>query len=469
LSEATGSRQAPRTSEAELGAVDALTHEGEGVVHAGKTVFVAGALPGELVRYRRVRRHKRHDEAALVEIVRPAAERAIPRCAHFGICGGCALQHLAPERQIEAKQAELRESLERIARTAPERWLEPLRGPAWAYRRRARLGARYVTKKGRVLVGFRERLSPYVTATERCEVLAPPVGALIAPLSGLLTELEAGQRVPQIEVAVGDNATALVLRVLEPVLAARDVELLRAFERTHAVRFYLQPGGIESVMRLAPADALDESRAERCATDRLEEPLHYVLPDFGVRIEFAPTDFLQINGPVNQGLVARAVSLLELSADSRVLDLYCGLGNFTLPLARRAGRVLGIEGERGLVERARHNARLNGIENAEFIEADLASSASSASGEPGAPAWLSGPFSHVLLDPPRVGARDVMRTIARIGPQRVLYISCHPGSFARDVGTLVHDHGFVVRAAGVVDMFPHTTHVESLALLTPGP
>ncbi len=444
-------------SEGELGAVDALTHEGEGVVRAGKTVFVSGALPGELVRFRRVRRRKRHDEAVLVEVVRAAAERATPRCAHFGICGGCALQHLAPEHQIETKQAELRDTLERIARTAPERWLEPVRGPAWAYRRRARLGARYVPKKGGVLVGFRERLSPYVTATERCEVLAAPLGGLIGPLAGLLTRLEAGKRIPQIEVAVGDNATALVLRVLEPVPSARDIELLQAFERTHSIRLYLQPGGIDSVMRLAPDDRL-EAGAPPCAARRVEEPLHYLLPEFDVRIDFAPTDFVQINGPVNRALVARAVSLLELSPESRVLDLYCGLGNFTLPLARRAGRVLGVEGDRGLLERARHNARQNGIANVEFLEADLAA----------APAWLPGPFSHVLLDPPRVGAPDVMRTIARIGPQRLLYISCHPGSLARDVGILVHDHGFVLRAAGVLDMFPHTTHVESLALLTPG-
>lgn len=435
-------------SEAELGAVDALTHEGEGVVHAGKTVFVAGALPGELIRFRRVRRRKRHDEATLLEVVQPAAERTVPRCAHFGVCGGCALQHLAVEQQLKTKQAELSDSLARLARASPERWLEPLRGPAWGYRRRARLGVRYVPKKGRVLVGFRERLSPYVTATERCEVLAPPVGGLIAPLSALLTELEIGKRVPQIEVAVADNATALVLRVLESP-SAQELERLRAFEQDHGVRLYLQTGGIESVARLA-------------ASEPTEEPLYYQLPQFGVRIEFAPTDFIQINGPVNQGLVARALSLLEPDLESRVLDLYSGLGNFTLPLARRAGHVLGVEGDRGLIERARHNARLNGLQNLEWIEADLARD------DPDGGGWRAGTFSHVLLDPPRVGARDVMRTIARIGPQRVLYISCHPGSLARDVGILVHDHGFVLHAAGVLDMFPHTTHVESLALLTPG-
>ena len=435
-------------SETELGAVDALTHEGEGVVHAGKTVFVAGALPGEIVRFKRVRRRKRHDEATLLEVVQPAPGRTLPRCAHFGLCGGCALQHLDATQQIQAKQAEVRDSLERVALASPERWLEPLTGPAWGYRRRARLGARYVTKKGRVLVGFRERLSPYVTATERCEVLAPPVGELIGPLSQLLSDLALGKHVPQIEVAVADNATALVLRVLENA-SDEDLRRLRAFEELHRVRLYLQPAGVESVTRLTGGEPA-------------EEPLYYALPGFDTRIEFAPTDFIQINGLVNQALVARAIALLELTPEARVLDLFSGLGNFTLPIARRAAYALGVEGDRGLIERARHNARLNGLTNVEWLEADLARE------EALAGRWLPGAFSHVLLDPPRVGARDVMRTIARIAPQRVLYISCHPGSLARDVGILVHDHGFNLRAAGVVDMFPHTTHVESLALLTPG-
>lgn len=435
-------------TDTELGAVDALTHEGEGVVHGGKTVFVAGALPGEVVRFRRRRRRSRHDEAELIEVVQASAARVAPRCAHFGTCGGCVLQHFAPERQIEAKQTELADSLARIARAEPQRWLEALRSPAFRYRRRARLGARYVTKKGRVLVGFRERLSPYVTATERCEVLAPPAGALIGPLAELLTGLEVRERVPQIEVAVGDDATALVLRVLmEP--PAADLEKLERFEREHGVRLYLQRGGIETVTRLSPQRGTGET------------PLNYRLPEFDVRIEFAPTDFVQINGPVNAALVSRALSLLAVTPGSRVLDLYCGLGNFTLPLARRAGEVLGVEGDPGLLERARHNARLNVIENASFVAADLAQPLA-------ALPWLARRFSHVLLDPPRAGARDVMRTIARIAPERVLYISCHPGSLARDVGVLVHEHGFALEAAGVVDMFPHTTHVESLALLTPG-
>ncbi|MGH8228685.1 MAG: 23S rRNA (uracil(1939)-C(5))-methyltransferase RlmD [Steroidobacteraceae bacterium] len=434
----------------ELGTVDALTHEGEGIVHGGKTAFVAGALPGETIRFERVRRRKHHDEARLVEILTASAERAVPRCVHFGACGGCSLQHLETERQIEVKRVELAEGLERIARTAPERWLEPLRGPSWGYRRRARLGVRYVTKKGRVLVGFRERLFPRVVDTERCEVLAPPVGPLVGALARAFMTLSIRERVPQIEVAVGENAAALVLRVLAPP-SAGDRAQLEAFERDHGARVYLQPGGLDSVVRLTPAGASDP-----------EEPLYYRLPQFDVRLEFAPTDFIQVNGAMNAALVARAVELLEPAGDSRVLDLYCGLGNFTLPLARRAGRVLGVEGDRGLVERARHNAALNGIANAEFIAADLSSPL-----PPDLP-WLAGGFSHVFLDPPRAGASELLRTIARIGPARVLYISCHPGTLARDVGCLVHEHGFALRAAGVLDMFPHTSHVESVALLTPG-
>lgn len=439
-------------SEGELGTVAALTQEGEGVVRAGKTVFIAGALPGESIRFARVRRHRQHDDGKLLEVLHPAPERVTPRCAHFGVCGGCVLQHLAAERQLEEKQSQLKDALERVGHTAPQSWLAPLRGPQWSYRRRARLGARFVFKKGRVVVGFRERWAPYIAALERCEVLAAPVDALIAPLAAMLSELSIRERIPQIEVAVADNATALVLRTLAPP-SAQDLATLGAFELEHGVRLYLQPRGLESVTRL--------TRASGAAEDSHEAPLRYALPEFELQLEFLPTDFVQVNAAVNQALVARAVELLELTPESRVLDLYCGVGNFTLACARRAQQAFGVEGEATLVERARHNAALNGIANAQFAAADL--------GTPSAlDPWLRAGITHVLLDPPRAGARDVMRTIARLASQRLLYISCHPGSLARDVGMLVHDHGFVLRAAGVLDMFPHTTHVESLALLTPG-
>ena len=429
----------------EVATVAALTHDAQGIVRQGKTAFVAGALPGESIRFRRTRHHRQHDEAELLEVLEPSATRVVPRCAHFGVCGGCALQHLAPEAQLEAKQTELRDNLERVGRVSPQEWLAPLRGPVWNYRRRARLGAKFVIKKDRVVVGFRERLAPYVAEVERCEVLSLPVGELIAPLAVMLNGLSIRHRIPQIEVAAADNVVALVLRVLDPP-AADDLARLREFGARHSVRFYLQAGGLDSIRPL-DSDA--------------GEPLRYGLPRFGLQLEFTPTDFVQINAQINEALVSRAVELLDLTPSASVLDLYCGIGNFTLALARRAGRVVGVEGEQGLVERARHNARLNDISNAEFHVADLGRAP-----DPGLP-WLRDNYSHVLLDPPRAGAAEVLAAVSRLNPQRVLYISCHPGSLARDLGLLVHEHGMSLVAAGVLDMFPHTTHVESLALLEP--
>jgi 23S rRNA (uracil1939-C5)-methyltransferase len=429
--------------ERETADVVGLTHEGEGIVRGGKTVFVAGALPGETVSFERTRRHRQHDEGRLLEVLRPAAERVTPRCAHFGVCGGCALQHLAPEAQLSLKEKELRDNLARVARLECRDWLPPLRGPVWGYRRRARLGAKYVPKKGKVVVGFRERLAPYVADVMHCDVLAEPVGDLIQPLSELLGQLDIRQHVPQIEVAVADNGTALVLRVLQTP-TGQDRGKLRDFAARHAVRLFLQSGGLDSV--------------EELGEDR--ESLNYELPAFDVTLDFRPTDFVQVNGAVNQALVARATELLRLNPQSRVLDLYCGLGNFTLALARSAGHVVGVEGDSGLVDRARHNARRNGISNAEFHVGDLSKPAELPAG------WLRGPFSHVLLDPPRVGAApEMLAAIVRLAPERVLYVSCHPGSLARDLAVLVHEHGFILESAGVVDMFPHTAHVESMALL----
>lgn len=410
-------------------------------MHGGKTVFVAGALPGERVRYRRTRRHRQHDDGVLLEVLEASPERVAPRCTHFGVCGGCALQHLAPAAQLAAKERELRDALARIGSVEPDTWLAPLAGPAWGYRRRARLGAKYVHKKGCVVVGFRERAAPYVAQLGSCEVLAPPAGQLIAPLAAMLTSLEIREHVPQIEVAVAEGTTALVLRVLRSPGEA-DLERLRSFAAAHPVRLYLQPGDLSSVQALLPGEAM----------------LRYQLPQFGVTLEFAPTDFIQVNAPMNEALVARAVELLELTPQAAVLDLYCGLGNFTLALARRAGRCVGVEGEATLVSRAQHNAARNGLGNTEFHHSDLARAPASAP-------WMRAGYSHVLLDPPRTGAREVLGALGTLAPQRVLYISCHPGSLARDLGVLVHEHGFTLEAAGVVDMFPHTAHVESLALL----
>jgi len=439
----------------ETASVAGLTHQGEGVVHGGKTAFVAGALPGERIRFRRTRRHRQHDDGELLEVLQASPARVVPRCAHFGVCGGCALQHLSPAGQLAAKDTELKHTLTRVARVTPDSWLSPLAGPEWAYRRRARLGAKFVRKKGCVVVGFRERAAPYVAQLAHCDVLAAPAGELIAPLAAMLTGLSIREQLPQIEVAVADNATALVLRVLSPPSEA-DLAQLRSFAATHGVRLYLQSGGLDTVRELA---GIGPGGAAGCGAGAPGEPLRYRLPRYGLEMQFAPTDFIQVNGAVNEALVGRALELLQLTPSAEVLDLFCGLGNFTLPLARAARRVVGVEGERALVERARDNARHNGIVNAEFHVANLATPPD------GALPWLRRAYTHVLLDPPRTGAREMLAAVSDLAPARVLYISCHAGSLARDVGVLVHEHGFRLAAAGVVDMFPHTTHVESLALL----
>jgi 23S rRNA (uracil1939-C5)-methyltransferase len=425
----------------EEGTVVALNHDGDGVIRDSKTVFVAGALEGERVRFQRIAKHRQHDEAQLLEVLDASPSRVEPRCAHFDLCGGCALQHLAPSAQLASKQRELAETLERIGKVAPREWLAPIEGPTWSYRRRARLGAKYVAKRGRVLVGFRERRKPYVAALERCEILASPVDALITPLAKLLTGLEARQSIPQIEVAVGESVTVLVFRVLEE-LSSGDRAALLAFEAEHSLRVYVQRGGPDTVQPLQG------------------EPvrLHYSLPAEGLRFEFLPTDFVQINAEVNRALVAHAMTQLQAGPQDRVLDLFCGLGNFTLPLARRAREVVGVEGDAALVERARHNATLNALHNVSFKAANLFDPAVLA-------AVMGGPFDRVLLDPPRAGALEILPQLAALAPRRVVYVSCHPGTLARDLGLLCHEHGFQLVAAGVIDMFPHTHHVESIAVM----
>ena len=421
--------------------ISSLSHDGRGVAHVdGKAVFVAGSLPGERVTLGQRRRHRSFDEAEIAAIETPSPHRVTPKCAHFGTCGGCALQHLAPEQQIATKQDHLLEELRRTGKVEPQRLLPPLAGEPWNYRRRARLGAKWVAKKGRVLVGFRERLSPYLADLHRCEVLAPPLDALIDPLSELIGSLSIKARVPQIEVAVGDNATALVFRVLDPPLPA-DLERLRLFGVDRGLRIYLQRGGPDSLERLAGDD----------------NPLTYRLPEFDIELAFEPTDFVQVNASLNRAMVGRALELLAPQGGDRVLDLFCGLGNFSLPLARRAGEVVGVEGDAGLVERARSNAVRNGLRNVEFHSADLAAPEQSGS-------WARLQYEAVLLDPPRAGAREVLPVLNGPRVTRVVYISCHTGSLARDAGLLVHESGFRLTAAGVMDMFPHTAHVESLAL-----
>jgi len=431
-------------TEPETAAITSLDHDGRGVARiAGKTVFVAGALPGEQVRLLRTRQRRRHDEAVVLELLSASPQRVTPRCRHFGNCGGCSLQHLSHEAQLEAKGRLLAEELARIGRVEPETWLQPLTGPAWSYRRRARLGCKFVEKKGRVLVGFRERGSAFLAELEGCEILAEPVGRLIPRLAQLVGELSIRKRVAQIEVAVADTATALVLRVLDPP-DERDLARLRDFEATHAVQLYLQPGGLDTVKPLTPP-----------ATT-----LSYALPGLPAGIVFEPTDFIQVNAGLNHQMVERALELLAPMPADTALDLFCGLGNFSLPLARQVARVTGIEGDAGLVARARANASRNAIHNAEFHTADLSADVSQAS-------WARASYDLVLLDPPRAGAREVLPAVAAGKPRRIVYISCHAGTLARDAGILGQQYGYRLVAAGIMDMFPHTSHVESVALLEP--
>jgi 23S rRNA (uracil1939-C5)-methyltransferase len=425
--------------------VDSLAHDGRGVAHIdGKAVFIDGALPGETVAIEYLATHRHHDEARVREVHVPSPHRVEPRCAHFGICGGCGLQHLDAGQQILAKQQMLLENLQRIGRVTPAEVLEPLRGPVWGYRGKARLGVKDVINKGRVLVGFREKRSAYLADLRRCEVLRPSVGMRLEMLAGFIAGLEARARIPQVEVAVTDCATALVFRHLD-ALCESDLGKLEAFAREQDFHVYLQPGGADSVQPLWPQDST----------------LSYTLPAEGIELEFGPTDFTQVNAEINRQMVLRVLQLLAPGPTHRVLDLFCGLGNFTLPLARHAGEAVGVEGDAGLVARARRNAQRNGIGNATFHVADLAARQTEAP-------WAGRRYERILLDPPRSGAAAVLDVVGNIRPGRVVYVSCHPGSLARDAGRLVAEFGYRLLAAGVMDMFPHTAHVESIALFEAG-
>ncbi len=427
----------------EIADVTAMTLESRGVMRpAGKRVLVPGALVGEEVGFCRQRRRSNYDEAELVEIRRASPERVTPACPYVGICGGSSLQHLSPDAQVALKQVTLTDSLAHLAGLTPESLLPAIRGAIWGYRRKARLAVRHVEKKGRVLVGFREAGKPWVADMQSCATLHPALGQLIEPLSGLINGLSLRARIPQVEVTAADNITALVFRVLDPPTVA-DRQLLAGFATEQGVRVYLQPGNESTVALLDPQLAVEE--------------LHYLLPAFDLKLEFGPTDFIQIHGEVNRRMIDQALDLLEPAATDRVLDLYCGIGNFTLPLARRAGEVVGLEGSAAAIERGRANAAANGIDNARFVQADLGGAGAGG-------AWTREHFDLVLLDPPRTGAAELLPALGKLAARRIVYVSCHPGTLARDAGLLVREHGYRLASAGVMDMFPHTSHVESMAL-----
>lgn len=447
--------------------IASLDMEARGVGHLpnedgspGKVIFVEGALPGELVRFTSYRRKPKWEAAELTELLRSSALRTSPKCHYFGICGGCAMQHLHPSAQVAIKQRVLEDNLFHIGRVRPHHVLRPIHGPDWGYRYRARLSVRFVEKKGGALIGFHERRSSFIADMRTCEILPPKVSAMLQPMRGLIGSLSIRDRLPQIELAVGEREAefkfeyqdeqviVLVLRIMAP-LSNEDEYLLKAFADQWGIEWWLQTKGPDTAMPWYPQ----------------KHPLHYRLPEFGVVMPFKPTDFTQVNHQINSVLVSRALRLLQVQPTDRVADLFCGLGNFTLPLATQAREVLGIEGSSALTERAVSNAKLNGLDQKTFFSSrnlfeftldDLRA---------------LGKFDRMLIDPPREGAMEVCKAIAEakeqapdVQPARIVYVSCNPATLARDAGMLVNVGGYQLSQAGVVNMFPHTAHVESIAV-----
>jgi len=438
--------------------ITALSHEGRGIAHIdGKVAFVDGALPGERVTAIYVRKRSQLDELRIDSVISAAPERVEPQCEYAGTCGGCSLQHMGSAAQIEFKQKVLLEQLQHAANITPEEFelLPNLQAGSYHYRRKARLAVRMVMKKGGALVGFREKYSSFITDRDNCQVLNASVASLIEPLRNMISSLRCSHAIPQIEVAVGEqesadiadskDAVALVFRHLEP-LHADDVTALIAFAQQYELELFLQPGNAESVHKIFPADS--------------PARLHYYLPDFDLRMAFHPMDFTQINGEINRLIIRQALALMDLQPEDRVLDLFCGLGNFTLPIATRCEHVIGIEGSEEMVDRGNENASANNINNAEFYAANLCETLSD---KP----WAQQQFTKILLDPPRSGAIEIIPQLAALGASRIVYISCNPATLARDTAALIAA-GYRLQAAGVMDMFPHTTHVESMAVFESG-
>ena len=433
-----------------LAVVESLDQEGRGVGHVnGKVIFIDGALPGEKVTYQSHRRKNSYEVADVIDVLKPSSLRTTPQCRHFGKCGGCAIQHLDFSAQVAAKQRMLEDNLWHISKVRAESMMPPIYGPAWGYRHKARLRVRHVEKKGGVLVGFNEKASSYVAHMDSCEILPPHVSMLIVPLQQLIARLSIRDRLPQIEVAVGEHATVLVLRILEP-LQPQDLPLLEAFSARHGVQLWTQSKGPDTVMPLYPPDP-----------QAIGAGLSYSLPEFGLTYPFKPTEFTQVNPYINRVMLRRAMQLLAPQQGERIADFFCGLGNFTLPIARSGAKVFGMEGSAALVARAVESAALNGLAAAvAFQEADLFKMTPEALQE-------LGYFDKWLIDPPRDGAIELIKALPDDGansPARIVYVSCNPATLARDAGLLVNVKGYRLLAAGVINMFPHTAHVESIAL-----
>ena len=422
--------------------IESLSHDGRGVTRVdGKVVFVDGALPGEQAEFVVTRKRRSHCDAKLVNLLEASPLRVNPPCDVFGICGGCSLQHLNHDEQVLHKQNSLVDNLQRLGKVKPENLLTPLKGPVWNYRRKARLGIRYVEKKGGVLVGFRERGKSYITSLKKCLTLDSRFSFLLPGLHEVVEGLSCKTQIPQIECAAGDNDVALVFRHLE-ALTDNDHRLLITFAQQHHVQVWLQSGGLETIKPLEPESP---------------QPLFYELPDFNLKLYFSPTDFTQVNADINQILVSRTIDLLTPCEKDNVLDLFCGLGNFTLPLATQSGQVAGIEGDAPLVQRGSANAKFNGLTNVQFLQADLFDAQLNIE--------LDFVPNKILLDPPRSGALEVIQQlVSRYKPERIVYVSCNPATLARDSDLLVNSFGYRLETAGVVNMFPHTSHIESIAV-----
>lgn len=422
--------------------IESLTHDGRGVGRIdGKPVFVHGTLPDEDITFEYTEVRRDYAEGKLLEVLAAATSREVPLCKHYGVCGGCSFQHVKDVEQIRIKQGLLLDQFQRIGKLHQFPTFEPLTGPCWGYRQKARLGVKYVAKKGKVLVGFRERSSPFIAEIDQCPVLDPRVGSKLGQIADLIQGLSIRDRLPQIEVACSDDSVALVFRILED-LTAEDVDRLTRFAEEEGFSILMQRGGPDTVVPLIPNVSAD---------------LHYKIPDSSVEFTFKATDFTQVNSAINQKMVARVMALLDPKPTDVILDLFCGIGNFTLPLGRKAAEVVGIEGSREAVERAELNAHRNGLQNASFFVADLTKPVD---GEP----WANRKFDKILLDPSRAGALEILERIPAWAAHRIVYVSCNPSTLARDAGVLVHDHGYQLKGAGVMDMFPQTAHVESLAL-----
>jgi len=423
--------------------IEDLSHDGRGIARInGKVMFVNGALPGEKVMAKHTGGNKNFEEGLAIEVLEASDDRVEAQCQFYDVCNGCTMMHLEPKKQIEFKQNTLKQNLLKMAKIQPEEWMEPLTADSWHYRRRARLSVRWVIAKEKVLVGFREKDGRYVADMDYCEVLQKPLDGLLKPLAVMIEQLYIKQHIAQIEASIADDDVALIIRHLKPI-REDDEKVLLDFAEKNDVRIYSQSKGPKTIFEMTKCD----------------KPLYFDMPDYNVRMEFLPSDFIQVNAKMNEKMIAQAIKLLDIKEEDIVLDLFCGLGNFTLPLATKVRKIVGIEGDQSLVDRAIHNAELNKLDNVAFYEADLRRNHENSE-------WFQHDYTKVLIDPPRSGAWEVLPLIAQTKAKTLLYVSCHPASLARDTDRLVNELGFKLVKAGVMDMFPHTSHVESIALFT---